>query len=125
MLVQPEEREGSPSLILDTVEKVCGNLGFRELDQRGRVERAKEQALTQRILIRLFSGIALIRSVLIITLHNHSRNTNLITISVAIIVFPITVAVEANYSTGKDVLAATAAYTAVLVVFLGTSTNSG
>ncbi|KAK8040966.1 hypothetical protein PG994_013973 [Apiospora phragmitis] len=47
--------------------------------------------------------------------------TSLITTSVAVVAFAITLAFGARDSTGKDVLQATAAYTAVLVVFVGTS----
>lgn len=50
-----------------------------------------------------------------------SRNTNLITVSISTILFAFLVATGVSDGTGKDVLAATAAYTAVLVVFFGTS----
>lgn len=71
----------------------------------------------------LFGGIALICPVLIMAL-SPSEKTNIITVSVATIVFAILLAIGASDSTGKDVLAATAAYTAVLVVFFGTSSSS-
>lgn len=48
-------------------------------------------------------------------------NVSLITTSVAVFIFGLILAFGATDSIGKDVLAATAAYTAVLVVFVGTS----
>ncbi|KAK3346424.1 hypothetical protein B0T25DRAFT_551967 [Lasiosphaeria hispida] len=52
-------------------------------------------------------------------------NTSLITTSVAVVLFSLALAFGATDSSGKDVLAATAAYTAVLVVFVGTSLAGG
>lgn len=107
--------------VLHLMEKTFGNLGFRELDQKGREERSQKNALTQRIIMALFGGIALIGPMLIMTLHQ-SRNTSLITASVATFLFALVMAFAARDSAGKDVLAITAAYAAVLVVFVGTST---
>lgn len=112
-----------PSLAVDVLEGLCGDLGLRELDQQERLRRAEKQALTQRLLMGLFGGIALICPVLVMVLYP-SRNTNLITVSIATIVFAFLLAIGASDGTGKDVLAATAAYTAVLVVFFGTSGSS-
>lgn len=112
-----------PSSAVDMMEESCGKLGFRELDQQGRLRRAEKQALTQRILMGIFGGIALICPVLVMVLYP-SRNTNLVTVSVATILFAFLLAIGASDGTGKDVLAATAAYTAVLVVFFGTSGSS-
>ncbi|KAG6356268.1 hypothetical protein INS49_015655 [Diaporthe citri] len=112
-----------PSSAVDMMEESCGKLGFRELDQQGRLRRAEKQALTQRILMGIFGGIALICPVLVMVLYP-SRNTNLVTVSVATILFAFLLAFGASDGTGKDVLAATAAYTAVLVVFFGTSGSS-
>jgi VIT1/CCC1 family predicted Fe2+/Mn2+ transporter len=68
----------------------------------------------------MFGG-ALIDPVLTMTLHS-SRNTSLITLSVATFLFAALLAFGATDSSGKDVRAATTAYAAVLVVFVGTST---
>ena len=111
-----------PNDVLQVMEKTFGNLGFRELDQKGREERSQKNALTQRIIMALFGGIALIGPMLIMTLHQ-SRNTSLITASVATFLFALVMAFAARDSAGKDVLAITAAYAAVLVVFVGTSTT--
>ena len=111
-----------PRDILQFMEKTVGNLGFRELDQKGREERSQKNALTQRIVMALFGGIALIGPMLIMTLHR-SRNSSLITASVATFVFALVMAFAARDSAGKDVLGVTAAHAAVLVVFVGTSTT--
>ncbi|KAN0115486.1 hypothetical protein V8E51_005030 [Hyaloscypha variabilis] len=109
-----------PSKDVDLVEKITGNFGFRELDKRGRILRAQKKAFTGRILMALFGGAALIGPMLIMILHR-SLNTSLITVSVATFLFALLLALCATDSEGKDILAATAAYAAVLVVFVGTS----
>jgi hypothetical protein len=114
----------SPSEIIKAMELTTGNLGFRELDQQGRLMRAQKKALTERIVMAMFGGVALIGPMLIMTLHP-SKNTSLITVSVATFIFALILAVGATDSTGKDVLGATAAYAAVLVVFVGTSSGGG
>ena len=53
--------------------------------------------------------------------NTNGQTTSLVTTSVAIILFALTLAILANDTSGKDILAATAAYAAVLVVFIGTS----
>lgn len=112
---------GSPaSMLVKYMEGTAGNLGFRELDQKGREQRSQENAFTQRIIMAMFGGAALIGPMLIMTLHP-SKNTSLITVSVATFVFALVLAFIARDGAGKDVLGATAAYAAVLVVFVGTS----
>jgi hypothetical protein len=51
----------------------------------------------------------------------YSRNTTLITTSVATVLFTWVLARFAHGMAGKDVLGAVAAYAAVFVVFVGTS----
>lgn len=68
----------------------------------------------------LFGGVALIVPTVIMA-KVQGINVSLITTSVAVVLFGVALAFGATDSTGKDVLAATAAYTAVLVVFVGTS----
>jgi VIT1/CCC1 family predicted Fe2+/Mn2+ transporter len=94
---------------------VLGNLRFRELDQ-GRL--AEKVAFGGRITMAMFGGVALIVPMVIMTL-NPSNETSLITVAAATILVALLLAVYATDSTGKDVLAATAAYAAVLVVFVG------
>jgi len=71
-----------------------------------------------------FGGIALIVPTVIMAKFE-GINISLITTSVAVLLFGLALAFGATDSTGKDVLAATAAYTAVLVVFVGTSLGGG
>ena len=113
--------ELTPSHLLEVTQGVVGNLGFRELDPLGREKRSQKTALTERIIMAMFGGVALIAPMLIMTLHP-SRNTSLITTSLATFIFALVLANGATNSAGKDVLAATAAYAAVLVVFVGTNT---
>lgn len=120
ILSQQLSRSHNPSSAVNIMEESCGKLGFRELDKQGRLRREEKEALTRRILMGILGGIALICPVLVMVLYP-SRNTNLVTVSVATIVFAFLLAVGASDGTGQDVLAATAAYTAVLVVFFGTS----
>jgi hypothetical protein len=68
----------------------------------------------------LFGGVSLIVPMLVMTLYP-SQNTSLTTTSIATFIFAIALAIGATDTAGKDVLAATAAYAAVLVVFVGTS----
>lgn len=119
-LVLNERGSYGPSSMVDMMEIATGNLGFRELDQQGRLLREQKKAFTGRVAMALFGGVSLIVPMLVMTLHP-SRNTSLITTSAATFVFAIALAVGATDTAGKDVLAATAAYAAVLVVFVGTS----
>jgi hypothetical protein len=77
-------------------------------------------AVFNRFVMALFGRVALIGPTIIMTLHS-TRNTCLITTSVATVLFAVTLALGDSDSSGKGVLAATAAYAAVLVVFVGTS----
>ncbi|KAK5219994.1 hypothetical protein LTR72_007525 [Exophiala xenobiotica] len=98
------------------------SLKFRELDRDGRETRARKSALAERFAMALFGGAALIAPMLIMTLHS-SQSTSLITVSLATFLFALAIAIFANDAAGKDVLAATAAYAAVLVVFVGTNAS--
>ena len=104
LILDAPSTDVNPSTAIRVIENICGNMGFRELDQQGRLRRAERKALTQRILMGLFGGIALICPVLVMVLYP-SRNTNLITVSVATILFVSLLAIGASDSTGKDVLA--------------------
>jgi len=57
----------------------------------------------------------------LISASNVQEDTSVVTVSVATFLFAFVMALGATDSAGKDVLAATAAYAAVLVVFVGTS----
>lgn len=85
-----------------------------------KAEMAKKHAFASRFIMALFGGFALIVPTIIMAKVD-GINISLITTSVAVFIFGLILAFGATDSTGKDVLAATAAYTAVLVVFVGTS----
>lgn len=68
----------------------------------------------------LLGGVALIAPVLVMTL-NPSLVGSLVTTLISTLVFALLVVIFATDSSGKDVLASTAAYAAVMVVFIGTS----
>lgn len=89
----------------------------------GRQFRTERKAYAERLIMGLFGGLALIGPMLIMVL-NPSQNTSLITVSIATIIFSLVLAQSARDIAGKDVLAATAAYAAVLVGFVGASGNS-
>lgn len=96
--------------------EMIGHLGFRELDKQGRDQRARKEAFV----MALFGGIAVIAPLFIIALIPGLK-TSLITTSVATVLFAGFLAGWATDASGNNVLAATAAYAAVLVVFVGTS----
>jgi len=93
---------------------------FRELNREIRLERQKESAYSERLWMGIFGGVALIGPMLLMVLHR-DRNTSVITTSVATLLFAVLLTRTARELEGKDVLAATAAYAAVLVVFVGAS----
>jgi len=95
-------------------------LGFSLDGRQTRPETKQAIVVFNRFVMALFGGIALTGPTIIMTLHS-SRNTCLITTSVSTVLFAIVLALGASDSSGKDVLTATAAYAAVLVVFVGTS----
>lgn len=119
---QQDLESNSPSTALEAIERQCGELGIRELDQ-AMLQKSETAILIERIAMGLWGGIALIVPVLIMVLCP-SQNTNLITVSVATIWFALAFATGVPDGTGKDVFAATAAYAAVLVVFFGTGGSS-
>ena len=94
------------------------SLGSHELDQDGRRKWQGKETTTGRIVMALFRGRSLITPMLLIKLFR-SRNTSLITVSVATFAFAFVLAVGALDSTVNDVPGATAAYAAVLVVSSG------
>jgi hypothetical protein len=83
----------------------------------------KWQAFLSRLAIALFGGAALIAPMLIMTLHP-SKLTSLLTTSVFVVGVAVVLAWQLEDAKNQDVMAATAAYAAVLVVFVGTGTNA-
>ncbi|KAI1477069.1 hypothetical protein K445DRAFT_19047 [Daldinia sp. EC12] len=97
-----------------------GPLGFRELD-RGRLSQRKIlKRIQSRLHMGLFGGTALIAPVVYMTL-NPTLTGDLVAASLSTTIFSIVVVIFATDASGKDVLACTAAYAAVMVVFIGTS----
>jgi hypothetical protein len=73
-----------------------------------------------RLKMAAFGGIALVAPMLIMTLHP-TRLTELLTTSVFVLVVGAILAWYMKDADNKDILGATAAYAAVLVVFVGSS----
>jgi VIT1/CCC1 family predicted Fe2+/Mn2+ transporter len=88
---------------------------FHTIDQRKKSLRD----MVRRFGIAILGGVALIVPMLVMTLHK-SRNTGIITASLATFVFAAFVAAFSN-AQGHQLLNAVAAYAAVLVVFVGAS----
>lgn len=101
-----------------------GSLHYRELDKDGREARAQKNAFSERLWMAIFGGVALLVPVIIMTMVK-GVIASLVTTSVAILLFAFILAVFASNTLGKDLLAATAAYAAVLVVFIGASSTPG
>ena len=85
----------------------------------GRVaEKKQRERLAARLIMALFGGLALVAPMLVMTLHP-TRLTTLLTTSICIVVVAVALAFYLGDARPKDVMAATAAYAAVLVVFVG------
>jgi len=78
------------------------------------------EGIKSRLLMAVFGGVALIAPVILMTL-KPTLTVDLVTASVATAVFSLALVGFATDMSGKDVLASTAAYAAVMVVFIGTS----
>lgn len=95
-------------------------LNFRQLNKAVRDAEMRKQALLERVWMGAFGGVALIAPMLVMSLHRDLK-TSLITSSVATALFVLILAGQGQSLKGQEVLGATAAYAAVLVVFVGTS----
>ncbi|KAB8290705.1 hypothetical protein EYC80_008345 [Monilinia laxa] len=104
-------------------QRISEGFEFRELNQEVRLHNERRKGFFDRLGMGIFSEIALVAPMLLMVLH-HDLNTSITTASVATILFVLLLAIGGEGLAGKDVLAATAAYAAVLVVFVGTSTNN-
>ncbi|KAK4110883.1 hypothetical protein N656DRAFT_799608 [Canariomyces notabilis] len=98
-----------------------GRLGFRELDRKRRLERDRMSRYALRLRMAVFGGLAVISPMLIMALVP-GLVVSLVTTSVATAIFGAVMVIIGTDSSGKDVLASTAAYAAFLVVFIGTHT---
>ncbi|KAI1747489.1 hypothetical protein F4782DRAFT_520881 [Xylaria castorea] len=97
-----------------------GPLGFRELDRGRLLERNLLDRIRSRFHMALFGGVALIAPVILMTL-KPTLTVDLVTASVSTALFSLAMVIFAPDMSGKDVLTSTAAYAAVMVVFIGTS----
>jgi hypothetical protein len=86
-------------------------------------ERRRDR-LFARLVMAFFGGFALIVPMLIMTLHP-TRLTVLLTTSLCVIIVAVALAVYMENAEPKDVMAAVAAYAAVLVVFVGAGSGTG
>ena len=80
-------------------------------------ENAK-QNLLQRVQMALFGGVAVVAPMLIMVLHK-TQLTALVTTSVFVVAVGLVLAWVMREAAQKDIMTATAAYAAVLVVFVG------
>jgi hypothetical protein len=88
--------------------------------KRSKTNAAK--ALTARIIMAVGGGLALIAPMLIMTLHP-TKLTRLLTSSCFMIVVAVALAAFMDTAEPKDIIASTAAYAAVLVIFVGVAGN--
>ncbi|KAI4863252.1 hypothetical protein F4820DRAFT_427783 [Hypoxylon rubiginosum] len=97
-----------------------GPLGFRELDKGRLSQRRILGRIKSRLHMAVLGGVALIAPVLLMTL-KPTLVVNLVTASISTMIFAVIMVIFAADASGKDVLASTAAYAAVMVVFIETS----
>ncbi|KAI0891427.1 hypothetical protein F4806DRAFT_500979 [Annulohypoxylon nitens] len=116
----PQWLEGMNSQVGTLPRYTIGPLGFRELDRARMLERSLLERIRSRFHMALFGGIALIAPVILMTL-NPTVTLDLVTVSISTVLFSLFMVIFATDMSGKDVLTSTAAYAAVMVVFLGTS----
>jgi hypothetical protein len=110
--------------LLDTHENsplnVSDYTGIGGMVHEEKTEKQRTKEFFDRLGMALFGGAVLIAPMLIMRLHP-TLVTELVTTSVFVLAFGIILAWFMTDGDRKDVLGATAAYAAVLVVFIGTS----
>ena len=99
------------------VSDYCGQGGYSDTIDGRRVER---QQFFGRVWAALFGGVVIVGPMLIITLHG-GLVTQLVTTSVFVLFIGLVLAWFMEDASQKDIVTATAAYAAVLVVFVGTT----
>jgi hypothetical protein len=90
-------------------------LSLQELEQR-------QSAFKSRLLMALVGGLALIAPMLVMVLHP-TLLTRLLTTSTFVVAVSILLSWKMETAEPKDIVVATAAYAAVLVVFVGTGSG--
>lgn len=95
------------------------SLGFRK-----GIDREKEKSkFISRAYTAVFGGLAVVAPMLIMSLHP-TKLTQLLTASLFVVFIALILARLMNDAEKKDMIAATAAYAAVLAVFVGASTTT-
>ena len=110
----PAEGNGTPPL---HVSDYTGEGG--KVDQAMR-QRQSQRGLLSRLKMALFGGVIVVAPMLIMTLHQ-DQLTALLTASLFVLVVAVVLAWFMKDAAEKDILTATAAYAAILVVFVGTT----
>ena len=87
-------------------------------------ESQRKMAFIKRLYMGLFGGLSLIGPMLIMVLHS-TKLTALLTTSLFIVFVAIALAYFMTDASAKDIMTGTAAYAAVLVVFVGVSITPG
>ncbi len=101
--------------------------GWHTLQELAEMKKLSEQrkwrSLLRRLEMAVLGGVLLVVPVVIMSFET-SRTRSLITLSAAVMIFALVVAVLAVKGSAYEILAATAGYAAVLSVFLGVSVGS-
>ncbi len=93
------------------------------ISKKKEAEDEKKSLFLSRLAMALFGGLALIVPMLITTLHQ-TKLTTLLTTSLFVAAVAVALAWWMEDAQNKDIIAATAAYAAVLVVFVGSGTSN-
>jgi hypothetical protein len=102
---------------------VSNYTGFGGYTQQNNFRQENLKNFVKRLQMAIFGGLTLIIPMLIMRLHP-TLLTQLLTASVSILIFGVLLAWFLQSADSRDIASATAAYAAVLVVFVGTSSTS-
>ncbi|KAF2432058.1 hypothetical protein EJ08DRAFT_695858 [Tothia fuscella] len=94
----------------------------KEIAEEQKRRQKERKRYISRVKMAVFGGLALIIPMLVMTLHS-SQLTVLLTTSIFVLTVAMILAATMTEAEPKDVVGATAAYAAVLVVFVGASTT--
>jgi di/tricarboxylate transporter len=97
---------------------------YQEFAEAVLTKQKNKSVFWTRFLISGSAGLALIAPMLIMTLRP-SKHMALVTTSVFVVAVAVLLAWVMEDAQNKDIVAATAAYAAVLVVFVGTGSGGG
>jgi len=96
-------------------------LGEMASGVRYSIKKTAEKTFYSRLIMAVFGGFALVVPMLIMTLHQ-TKLTSLLTTSIFVLAVALALAWFMDTAEPKDIIGATAAYAAVLVVFVGAGT---